>query len=118
MLEGDVAREFLTAVLNQAREENLRSDEHFTVDGTLAAAVKERYTEPGNRELGVSLLGADGVERGWRTLILILGRDPGSRTGNARKPDLIERSRQRIRRILVDDAHYRFGWQSCQSCCR
>ena len=38
LLEGDVAREFLSAVLNQAREENLTSDEHFTVDGTLLEA--------------------------------------------------------------------------------
>jgi len=38
LLEGDVAREFLNEVLNQAREKNLTSDEHFTVDGTLLEA--------------------------------------------------------------------------------
>ena len=38
LLEGDVAREFLSEVLNQAREEDLTSDEHFTVDGTLLEA--------------------------------------------------------------------------------
>jgi transposase len=38
LLEGDVAREFLGEVLNQAREKNLTSDEHFTVDGTLLEA--------------------------------------------------------------------------------
>jgi transposase len=38
LLEGDVAREFLSEVLSQAREENLTSDEHFTVDGTLLEA--------------------------------------------------------------------------------
>jgi len=38
LLEGDVAREFLSEVLNQARENNLTSDEHFTVDGTLLEA--------------------------------------------------------------------------------
>jgi transposase len=38
LLEGDVAREFLREVLSQAREENLTSDEHFTVDGTLLEA--------------------------------------------------------------------------------
>ena len=38
LLEGDVAREFLCAVVNQAREKNLTSDEHFTVDGTLIEA--------------------------------------------------------------------------------
>ena len=38
LLEGDVAREFLSEVLNQARDQNLTSDEHFTVDGTLLEA--------------------------------------------------------------------------------
>ena len=38
LLEGDVAREFLWEVVNQAREKNLTSDEHFTVDGTLIEA--------------------------------------------------------------------------------
>src|SRR6185369_6711442 len=38
LLEGDVAREFLMEILNQAREKNLTSDEHFTVDGTLLEA--------------------------------------------------------------------------------
>jgi len=38
LLEGDVAREFLGAVISQAREKDLTSDEHFTVDGTLIEA--------------------------------------------------------------------------------
>src|SRR4051794_6811886 len=38
LLDGDVAREFLCEVVNQAREKNLTSDEHFTVDGTLIDA--------------------------------------------------------------------------------
>jgi transposase len=38
LLEGDVAREFLCAVIRQAREKNLTSDEHFSVDGTLIEA--------------------------------------------------------------------------------
>src|ERR1700732_3999423 len=38
LLEGDVAREFLCEVVNQAREKDLTSDEHFTVDGTLIEA--------------------------------------------------------------------------------
>src|ERR1700682_4803882 len=38
LLDGDVAREFLYEVVNQAREKNLTSDEHFTVDGTLIEA--------------------------------------------------------------------------------
>jgi hypothetical protein len=37
-LEGEVAREFLSEVLKQAQEQNLTSDEHFTVDGTLLEA--------------------------------------------------------------------------------
>ena len=38
LLDGDVAREFLIEVVNQAREKDLTSDEHFTVDGTLIEA--------------------------------------------------------------------------------
>jgi transposase len=38
LLDGDVAREFLVEVVSQAREEDLTSDEHFTVDGTLIEA--------------------------------------------------------------------------------
>jgi transposase len=38
LLDGDVAREFLSEVVNQAREKSLTSDEHFTVDGTLIEA--------------------------------------------------------------------------------
>jgi transposase len=38
LLEGDVARAFLGEVVRQASEENLTSNEHFTVDGTLIEA--------------------------------------------------------------------------------
>ena len=38
LLEGDVAREFLCEVVEQAWQKNLTSDEHFTVDGTLIEA--------------------------------------------------------------------------------
>src|ERR1043166_1349842 len=38
LLDGDVAREFLFEVVKQAKEKNLTSDEHFTVDGTLIEA--------------------------------------------------------------------------------
>ncbi len=38
LLDGDVARELLSEVVKQAREQNLTSDEHFTVDGTLVEA--------------------------------------------------------------------------------
>src|SRR5258708_35951711 len=37
-LDGDIAEAFFQAVLKQARERNLLSDEHFTVDGTLLEA--------------------------------------------------------------------------------
>lgn len=38
LLEGDVAERFFQGVLEQAREKDLLSDEHFTVDGTLVEA--------------------------------------------------------------------------------
>jgi transposase len=38
LLEGDVAREFLGAVVAQAQAKGLTSHEHFTVDGTLIEA--------------------------------------------------------------------------------
>jgi transposase len=38
LLEADVAQEFLTRVVEQARAKGLTSDEHFTVDGTLLEA--------------------------------------------------------------------------------
>lgn len=38
LLEGDVAESFFQGVLEQAREKDLLSDEHFTVDGTLVEA--------------------------------------------------------------------------------
>ena len=38
LLEGDVAREFLAEVVEQAQAQGLTSDEHFTVDGTLIEA--------------------------------------------------------------------------------
>ena len=38
LLEGEIAERFFQAVLEQAREAGLLSDEHFTVDGTLIEA--------------------------------------------------------------------------------
>src|SRR6476659_5959133 len=38
LLEGDIAEKFFSQVLNQAREVDLLSDEHFSVDGTLIEA--------------------------------------------------------------------------------
>jgi transposase len=41
LLDGDVAREFLCEVVQQAQERNLTSDEHFTVDGHVARSLGE-----------------------------------------------------------------------------
>src|ERR1700758_623429 len=38
LMEGDIAEKFFAQVLNQAREADLLSDEHFSVDGTLIEA--------------------------------------------------------------------------------
>jgi transposase len=38
LLQGDVAQRFLDAILEQARESGLASDEHFSIDGTLIQA--------------------------------------------------------------------------------
>lgn len=38
LLAGDIAHRFFSAVLDQARTQDLMSDEHFTVDGTLIEA--------------------------------------------------------------------------------
>jgi transposase len=38
LLEGDIAEKFFAQVLEQARQANLLSDEHFSVDGTLIEA--------------------------------------------------------------------------------
>jgi transposase len=45
LLDGDIAQAFFDAVGRQAQEQNLLSDEHFTVDGTLleAWASKKSY---------------------------------------------------------------------------
>jgi transposase len=45
LMKGDIAQAFFEAVLDQARQQDLLSDEHFTVDGTLleAWASKKSY---------------------------------------------------------------------------
>src|SRR3977135_3133351 len=47
LLEADIAQAFFEAVLKPAREKDLLSDEHFTVDGTLleAWASTKSFTE-------------------------------------------------------------------------
>ena len=58
LLGGEVAQKFLAAVIQQARQAGLLSDEHFTVDGTLIEAWANRRsfvakTEPPRRGSGV-----------------------------------------------------------------
>ena len=38
LIEGDIARKFMAAVLNQGQVKALLSDDHFSVDGTLIEA--------------------------------------------------------------------------------
>ncbi len=57
LLEGEIAQEFFEAVLRQAEEQGLLSDEHFTVDGTLIEAWASRQSfqekkEPPERGTG------------------------------------------------------------------
>jgi transposase len=64
LLKGDIAQAFFEAVLEQARAQNLLSDEHFTVDGTLLEAwaskksyqKKEQPPEQGSGARGAVLL--------------------------------------------------------------
>jgi len=52
LLDGDIAEAFFQAVLQQARERGLLSDEHFTVDGTLLeawASVKSYQRKDGKK---------------------------------------------------------------------
>jgi transposase len=64
LMRGDIAQAFFEAVLKQAGERNLLSDEHFTVDGTLLEAwaskksfqKKEEPPEKGSGSRGEMLL--------------------------------------------------------------
>ena len=48
LLDADVAREFLLAIVEQAREQRLLSEEHFSVDGTLLEAwASVKSSDPG-----------------------------------------------------------------------
>jgi transposase len=67
LLDGDIAEAFFQAVLQQARERSLLSDEHFTVDGTLLeawASLKSRY-------------GSEGHGRGIRTSKALMDMEAG-----------------------------------------
>jgi len=61
LLEGDVAEAFFQAVVAQAREAGLLSDEHFTVDGTLIEAwAGQKSFRPKDEDPGP---GSGGSER-------------------------------------------------------
>jgi len=49
LLAGNIADAFFAAVLKQARQRNLLSDEHFTVDGTLLEAWPDKELSPCRR---------------------------------------------------------------------
>jgi hypothetical protein len=53
LIAGDIAAQFMAAVLNQARVKALLSDEHFSVDGTLIeafASIKSFRPKDGSGE--------------------------------------------------------------------
>ena len=59
LIEGDIARKFMAAVLNQGQVKALLSDDHFSVDGTLieawAAFQLLRFPDDGDRLIGVKV---------------------------------------------------------------
>ena len=71
LLDGAIAREFFSAIQNQARAAGLLSDEHFTVDGTLLEAWasqksfqrKEQPTPPSDDEPGNPTVNFHGEQR-------------------------------------------------------
>ncbi len=64
LLDGDIAESFFQAVLDQAREAGLLSDEHFTVDGTLIEAwASHKSFRPKDGEGGGSSGGRRSSER-------------------------------------------------------
>ena len=75
LLDGDIAEAFFQAVLQQARERSLLSDEHCTVDGTLleAWASVKSYQAQGCQECG-------SARRSWQ-------RAGGLPRGEAVEPD-------------------------------
>ena len=64
LLEVEIAESFFEAVLEQAREVGLLSDEHFTVDGTLIEAwAGQKSFRPKDEDGGSSSGGSRGTER-------------------------------------------------------
>jgi transposase len=70
LLEGDVARQFLAAIVSQPRVKALTSDDHFSVDGTLIQAwashksFQPKTTPPSDTD-GPPPAGRNG-DRDWR----------------------------------------------------
>lgn len=65
LLRGEVAGAFFSAVLGQARERNLLSDEHFSVDGTLVEAwASHKSFRPKDPGPGGGSPGSEGDFRG------------------------------------------------------
>jgi transposase len=75
LLAGDIAQQFFTAVLAQARAQGLLSDQHFTVDGTLLEAWasqksfqrKDQPTPPSDDDPGNPTVNFHGERRGNAT---------------------------------------------------
>ena len=71
LLDGAIAREFFTAIQDQARAAELLSDEHFTVDGTLLEAWasqksfqrKDQPTPPSDDDPGNPTVNFHGEQR-------------------------------------------------------
>ncbi len=63
LLEGEIAEGFFEAVLDQAREAGLLSDEHFTVDGTMIEAWAGQKSFRPKDEDGGSSNGGSRTER-------------------------------------------------------
>ena len=64
LVEGEIAESFFQAVLEQAREAGLLSDEHFTVDGTqIEAWAGQKSFRPKDEDGGSSPGGTGGTER-------------------------------------------------------
>jgi transposase len=68
LLRGDVAAAFFRAVVRQAREQDLLSDEHFSVDGTLIEAWAGQKSFRPKDEGGAGGAGTPGDFKGQRRL--------------------------------------------------
>lgn len=74
LIEHEIAKEFFAGVINQAREQRLLSDEHFTVDGTLIESwasfkslKRKDGTPPKSGSDGTGMVDFKGEKRGNKT---------------------------------------------------